>query len=328
MESYTGCRMVDNIVVFLMQLKGIGRKTIYRYFHLESGTYSLGDIREILREAASVTGKVRAPEMRELEKAYEEYKRTIEGSRAQGIRIITYLEPDFPVKLRGIDDPPAVIYTKGDIGCLNEKAVAVIGTREPIEYGARVAENLGYVLGRDGYTVVSGLAHGCDRSGHMGCLRAKGRTAAVMAGGLDRIYPSQHEELAREIVRAGGCLVSEYAVGVKASPGNFVERDRLQSGLSEGIIVVETAVKGGTWHTVAYAREYGRRIGCYVHPEKFISREQVMGNQKLLKEAGTIGIGNDADLHEYRKLIDRKHEELTRVDYVVMAQLSFLVEIR
>ena len=216
-----GCRMVDNIVVFLMQLKGIGRKTIYRYFHLESGTYSLGDIREILREAASVTGKVRAPEMRELEKAYEEYKRTIEGSRAQGIRIITYLEPDFPVKLRGIDDPPAVIYTKGDIGCLNEKAVAVIGTREPIEYGARVAENLGYVLGRDGYTVVSGLAHGCDRSGHMGCLRAKGRTAAVMAGGLDRIYPSQHEELAREIVWAGGCLVSEYAVGGEGLPGEF-----------------------------------------------------------------------------------------------------------
>ena len=211
------------------------------------------------------------------------------------------------------------------MGCLNEKAVAVVGTREPIDYGARVAENLGYVLGRDGYTVVSGLAHGCDRYGHTGCLQAKGKTAAVMAGGLDKIYPAQHKELADEIVRAGGCLLSEYPAGTKAVPGNFVERDRLQSGLSEGIIVVETDVRGGTWHTIAYAREYGRRIGCYKHPVRYSSEKQVLGNRKLLGEKGTIGIENNQDLYEYRKLIDQKHDELVRgSSYVIVTQPSFL----
>lgn len=317
--------MVDNIVLFLMQLKGIGRKTIYRFFHLESGMYSLGDVREIVGEAAAGTGKVRVPDAGELEIAYEGYKRIVERNMELGARIISYLDLDFPVKLRWIEDPPAIIYTMGDPECLNEKAIAVIGTREPVEYGAKVAGNLGYVLGRDGYTVVSGLAYGCDKFGHMGCLQAKGKTAAVLAGGLDKIYPAQHQELAQEIVRAGGCLLSEYPAGVKASPGNFVERDRLQSGLSEGIIVVETALKGGTWHTIEYARAYGRRIGCYIHPEKYASEAQVMGNGKLLTESGTIGIGNNDDLYEYRKLIDQKHEELVRTEkYVVVTQPSFL----
>ena len=324
MKNYAGCMMVDNIVLFMMQLKGLGRKTIYKYFHLEPGVYSLGDVREIVGEAASVTGRVSVPDMWELEKAYESCKRITEQSREQGIRIISYLEEGFPVKLKKIDDPPAVIYTKGDTRCLDEKAVAVIGTREPIEYGAKIAKNLGYVLGRDGYTVVSGLAYGCDKYGHMGCLQANGRTVAVLAGGLDRIYPSQHEELAREIVRAKGCLLSEYPPGVKATPGSFVERDRLQSALSEGIIVVETTVRGGTWHTIEYAREYGRRIGCYRHPEKFSSEKQVQGNRKLLQEAGTIGIGNNDELYGYRKLIDQKHEELVRAEqYVIVTQPTF-----
>ena len=317
--------MVDNIVLFLMQLKGMGRKTIYKYFHLEPGEYSLEDIQDILKEGSAKTKKVSSLSRQELEAAYGKYEQVIENSRKLGIKITSYLDGDFPVKLRKIDDPPAVIYTLGDIGILNEKAVAVIGTREPIDYGARVAENLGYVLGRDGYTVISGLAHGCDRFGHMGCLQAKGKTAAVMAGGLDKIYPSQHKELADEIVRAGGCLLSEYPAGTKAVQGNFVERDRLQSGLSEGIIVVETDVRGGTWHTIAYAREYGRRIGCYKHPVKFSSEKQVLGNRKLLEEKGTIGIETNQDLYEYRKLIDQKHDELVRgSSYVIVTQPSFL----
>ena len=143
--------MVDNIVLFLMQLKGMGRKTIYRYFHLEPGEYSLEDIQDILKEGSAKTKKVSSLSRQELEAAYGKYEQVIENSSKLGIKITSYLDGDFPVKLRKTDDPPAVIYTLGDIGILNEKAVAVIGTREPIEYGARVVREPGKVRGRIGF---------------------------------------------------------------------------------------------------------------------------------------------------------------------------------
>lgn len=317
--------MVDNIVLFLMQLNGMSRKTIYKYFQLENGEYSLSDIQMLIKEAALDTRKISIPSIQELENTYDKYKTIVDRSQELGIRIISHLDRDFPVKFRKISDPPAMVYTKGNIDCLNEKSIAVIGTREPTEYGAKIAEQLGFVLGRDGYTVVSGLAYGCDRFGHEGCLRAGGKTAAVMAGGLDKIYPAKHRELAAEIVEEGGCLISEYPINSRVYQNYFIERDRLQSGLSEGIIVVETDVKGGTWHTIHYAEEYSRRIGCYKHPEKFLSERKTQGNQKLLKERGTLGIANNEDLSEYKKLVDQRHTELMQVDTVVkITQPSFL----
>lgn len=176
--------------------------------------------------------------------------------------------------MRKIADPPVVVYTLGNIKCLNEKSVAVIGTREPIEHGVKIADQLGFVLGRDGYTVVSGLAYGCDEYGHKGCLRAKGKTVAVMARGLDNVYPAKHKELANQIVKSEGCLISEYPVNSKMFKICFVERDRLQSGLSEELIIAETDVKGGTWHTIEYVKEYDRKIGCYRHPDKYMSEKR------------------------------------------------------
>lgn len=317
--------MVDNIVLFLMQVNGMSRKTIYKNFQLEPKEYSIEDIQSLIKEAALSTKKIIVPSIRELEQIYNKYKTIIERSNELGIKIISYLDKDFPTKLRKIADPPAVIYALGNISCLNEKAIAIIGTREPIEYGAKIAEQLGYVLGRDGYTVVSGLAYGCDKFGHMGCLRAKGKTVAVMAGGLDKVYPAKHKELAQEIVETGGCLISEYPVNTRTFQNYFIERDRIQSGLSEGIIIVETDVKGGTWHTIQYAREYGRKIGCYKHPKKYESEKRIKGNQKLLQENDTFGIETNDDLLAYRKLIDQKHDELMEEDTMVeMTQLSFL----
>ena len=240
-----------------------------------------------------------------------------------GIQIVSYLDKNFPTKFRKIEDPPTVIYALGDLSCLEEKAIAVIGTREPIEYGAKIAKNLGYVLGRDGYTIVSGLAYGCDEFGHKGCLAAEGKTVAVMAGGLDKIYPAQNRDLAQKIVETGGCLISEYPVKFKPFKSTFVERDRLQSGLSEGLIVVETDEKGGTWHTIEYAKQYGRKIGCYKHPDQYALERKTRGNQLLLKQKDVFGIENDSDLLVYKKMIDQKHDELMQKDKVVkMTQLS------
>ena len=320
--------MVENIVLLLMQVKGISRKKIYKYFQLKSGEYSLEDVQMMIKEAALDSSQITVPSLSELDVAYKKYKEIVDNSEELGIKIISYLDDEFPIKLRKINDPPAVVYALGNIECLNEKAIAVIGTREPTEYGAKIADNLGFVLGRDGYTVVSGLAHGCDRYGHEGCLRAEGNTVAVMAGGLDKVYPAQHKELAKKIVETGGCLLSEYPVKSGTFRNNFIERDRLQSGLSEGIIVVETDVTGGTWHTIRYAKNYKRKIGCYVHPEKYLSEKMTLGIQKLLKEEEIIAIETNDDLNDYKKLIDDSHMALMKNENILRTtQLSFIEQI-
>ena len=132
--------MVNNIVLFLMQLKGMGRKTIYKYFHLEPGEYSLEDIQDILKEGAAKTKKVSSLSRQELEAAYGKYEQVIENSRKLGIKITSYLDRDFPVKLRKIDDPPAVIYTLGDIGILNVQLFYIFFIKFPL--GSRFQKNL------------------------------------------------------------------------------------------------------------------------------------------------------------------------------------------
>ncbi len=317
--------MIDNIVLFLMQVKGMSRKTIYKSFQLELGEYSIQDIQDIIKQAAWTTKKISIPSLQELAVTYDSYRAIIERSNELGIKIISFLDEEFPIKLRKIADPPSVIYTLGNTKCLNNKAVAVIGTREPIDYGARMARQMGYILGRDGYTVVSGLAYGCDMYGHVGCLQAKGNTVAVMAGGLDKVYPAKHKKLAQEIVESDGCLISEYPVNSKMFKNYFVERDRLQSGLSEGLIIIETDVQGGTWHTIQYAKEYGRKIGCIKHPSEYLFEKKTKGNQLLLQEKETFRIEENEDLVKYKELINQKHDELMKEDTKTrITQLSFL----
>ncbi len=315
--------MIDNIALFLMQVEGLNRKTIYKYFQLENRKYTIEDVRNVIKQASIKTRRIEIPSMLQLEAAHEKYQIIVEESYGLGIQIVSYLDKNFPTKFRKMEDPPTVIYALGDLGCLEEKAIAVIGTREPIEHGAKIAKRLGKVLGRDGYTVVSGLAYGCDAFGHKGCLEAEGKTVAVMAGGLDKVYPAKNRDLAQEIVETGGCLISEYPVRFKPFKSTFVERDRLQSGLSEGLIVVETDEKGGTWHTIEYAKQYGRKIGCYKHPDQYALERKTRGNQLLLKQKDVFGIENDSDLLVYKKMIDQKHDELMQKDKVVkMTQLS------
>lgn len=320
--------MIDNIALFLMQVEGLSRKTIYKYFQLEAGGYTIEDIRDIIKQASGKTKRIEIPNTWVLNDAYNKYQAIIEESYKLGIQIVSYLDQDFPTKFRKMDDPPAVIYAMGDMSCLEEKAIAVIGTREPIEYGARIAKRLGLVLGRDGYTVVSGLAYGCDEFGHKGCLDAQGKTVAVMAGGLDKVYPAKNRELAQRIVETGGCLISEYPVYFKPFRSTFVERDRLQSGLSEGLIVVETDEKGGTWHTIEYAKQYGRKIGCYKHPDKYALERKTRGNQLLLKQKDVFGIENDSDLLVYKQMIDQKHDELMQRDKMVKVEQITLFDER
>lgn len=286
-----------------MQLKGVSRKTIIKSFVLNSGMECNPDvIKEVIMRANIEDKRLKGFSISEIEEAINKADKIIEDSLKQNIQIVTYLDEDYPKRLKTIIDKPTVLYYKGNIECLNKKdTVAIIGTREPTEYGVKIARNVGSSFGKRDYVVVSGLALGCDMYGHEGCLDENGTTVAVMPCGLDTVYPAKNKPLAEKILDKGGCLISEYPIKTRVFKNFFVERDRLQSGLSDGVFVIETGEKGGTLHTVGYALEYKRVVACYNHPSKYLTEPKTFGNQKLIREGKALAVGNDDELEEFRK---------------------------
>ncbi len=165
----------------------------------------------------------------------------------------------YPEWLTEIPDPPPVLYAKGDFAARDHLALAIVGSRRCTLYGQQQAERLAGQLARAGITIVSGLARGIDGVAHRGALQAGGRTIAVLATGVVEIYPPEHEDLAREIA-SHGVVVSESPLGQAPTPGMFPQRNRIISGLSLGVIVVEAARNSGALHTARHAMEQGREV--------------------------------------------------------------------
>ena len=177
----------------------------------------------------------------------------------RGIRPIHLRSDEYPEHLAESPDAPAVIYVAGDLQPRDSNSIAIVGTRDATEYGLQMASMLAHDLASVGVTIVSGLAVGIDTEAHRGALRAGGRTIAVLAGGLDSIYPRQNRGLARQIVESG-CLVSEYRLGMRSKREHFPRRNRIISGLSRGVIVIEAAKKSGATWTVKWALEQNREV--------------------------------------------------------------------
>lgn len=209
---------------------------------------------QLLREDIITRQMDRAASRRaeEIVKACEKYD----------IHYMNRTNPLFPAALAG-EDGPALIYYRGDLSVLdNPKRAAVIGTRTPTPAGKTYAKTIGRTLAEAGYTVVSGLALGCDTAGHRGCLDGGGKTVAFLPGGLDAIYPKTNQRLADEILQNGGCLISEYPPDnnkKNAYPKGyqFVARDRLQAMSSQAVCCSEFDAASGTLHTLKYAKQYG-----------------------------------------------------------------------
>lgn len=176
-----------------------------------------------------------------------------------GATAVTKLDPRYPGRLAEIYDPPPVLYVRGELGPPDQPAVAIVGTRAATAYGRMAAEHIASGLGRAGVTVVSGLALGIDSAAHRGALEGGGRTVAVLASGLDRVYPAQNTRLAQQIAEHGA-LVSEFPLGIKPEATNFPRRNRLISGLASGTLVVEAGARSGALITAAFAAEQGRDV--------------------------------------------------------------------
>ena len=234
--------------------------------------------------------------------AWEQAERTIDACAKHGIRALAVGDPCFPKRLAElqIDGPGRgvslggycpILYFKGATEALNpERAAAIIGTREPTAFGREEARAFGSRLAAEGIVIVSGLARGCDTEAHRGCVAANGAGVAVMAHGLDRVYPPENMNLAAALVAHKGCLVSEYPPGTPPRRRAFGFRDRIQAALADLVIVIETPVRDGTMLTVDYARKQGRRVGCLSHPPGFADELQVAGNLQLLSENSRVTV--------------------------------------
>lgn len=190
-------------------------------------------------------------------------------ARQKQVQIITYLEEAYPALLREIPDSPAVLYVKGDLKVLENPCVGLVGSREASIYGLTTAAQLSRELAEKGFTIVSGLARGIDTASHKGALQAKGKTVAVVGCGLNHVYPAQNKNLFEEIAQSGA-VVSEFPFDCAPLAHNFPRRNRIISGLSLGIVVVEASEKSGALITADFALEQGREvfavpgpIGCF-----------------------------------------------------------------
>lgn len=296
--------MDSQSILALLNTPGVGRRSVQQIL-ARNVTLDLclpRDLRELLIETRT-SSKASVPSIVDFERGCSEAMRVIEDAETQGVKIISSHDSRFPPQLRSIPDPPVVLYIKGELSALAPPAIAVVGTRDPTSFGAAAAERLGASLGAKGFVVVSGLALGCDTAAHEGCLQSHGITVAVLAHGLDYVYPAKNRKLASSIIDGGGALASEYAPGTKPRSSYFVERDRLQSALSLGVIIVETDVEGGTMHTAGFALKQKRRLACLVHPPKFAAAEKTRGNQKLIKESGAFPLEKKDDLDAFIALL-------------------------
>ncbi|MFM8633798.1 MAG: DNA-processing protein DprA [Planctomycetia bacterium] len=184
---------------------------------------------------------------------------TIDLCRSRGIDIVVAGDPRYPGLLSRIDDPPSILFVRGEFRSCDALAVAIVGARHATVYGLRVAEQLAGGLARAGYTVVSGLARGIDAAAHRGAIKAGGRTLAILGSGVLSVYPPEHEGLAEEVI-AQGALVSELPPLCEPTTGTFPQRNRIVSGLSLGTIVVQASERSGALITARLAGEQGREV--------------------------------------------------------------------
>src|SRR5713101_562138 len=205
--------------------------------------------------------------------------------REFGATVITAESPLYPRQLREIHAPPIVLYVWGDLTGRDQHAIAVIGSRRTTHYGMESAKKLSYQLAYAGLTVISGLARGIDTAAHQGALAAKGRTVAVIGAGLAKLYPPENAVLAEKIRSGNGAIVSEFSMAVEPDRQTFPMRNRIISGWSHGILVVEAGLNSGALITSAQALEQGRSV--YAVPGH-INAPSAMGSNRLIQQGAKL----------------------------------------
>lgn len=296
------------LLLVLSQIRGIGVAKLNKVITYSKEnpnlkiSISYNEVNDLFDELQSIRPKDFNQDMYEV--AERKASSIYEKEKLLGINIISPLDSSFPSYLKLMDikqRPPAILHYKGEISCLNGLTIGVIGTRDNSPHAALMGPPLVKYFCDNSFTIVSGLAKGCDTIGHAEAVKNRKPTAAFLSAGLDDIYPKENQVLSNQILDTGGVLVSEYEIGRPMNKSYFVERDRLQSGASLGLIVLESGIKSGTMHAVNACKDQKKPIGClYTHElEKYNlgSHEKFQGNKFIVNNLGGV------------KLIDRESIE-------------------
>lgn len=293
---------MENIILTLLSIPRIGRKSVDLFIkEIKENPKDEKDIVSIFENIKNYNKKINIPTLENVKIAYEKANKIVSLSKEQNIKSIDILNKNFPQKLKHIENPPQILFYKGNYNAvINENTVAIIGSRKSYKESEKNAYEISKRLSIERYSIISGLAIGCDTYAHKGCLDSKGMTVGVLSNGLDRIYPAQNRELAENIIENNGCLLSEYPIGFSSFKKNFIERDRIQSGLSLGTIVIQASIKSGTMHTANFTLQQNRALFCFDIDES--------GNKFLLENNKAISIKGKED-------IDKIRYELEKVKY-------------
>ncbi len=225
-----------------------------------------------------------------------------------GNHALTIQDLNYPAQLKEIDNPPPVLFVRGNIDLLRQPQIAIVGSRNPSTQGLQTALEFAETLAKFGFTITSGLALGIDAASHQGALKASGHTIAVAGTGLDRVYPARHKELATEIVK-NGALISEFPPGTTAKANHFPRRNRIISGLCLGLLVVEAAKQSGSLITARLALEQNREV--FAIPGS-IHNPLARGCNALIREGAKLVETTDdifEELGEYNQIHEQTHPE-------------------
>jgi DNA processing protein len=225
----------------------------------------------------------------------EDLDKELEQSRRLGLKIITLEDKDYPENLKNIPGAPIVLYVKGGLKPEDKLSIGIVGSRRASFYGLTNAQKLASELSGNGFTIVSGMARGIDTYAHRGALKADGRTIAVIGSGFNRIYPEENIELAEEISK-NGAVVSEFPINTEPFKQNFPRRNRVISGLSLGVVVVEAARNSGALITADFALEQGREV--FSLPGK-VDSDNSFGTNELIKQGAKLVSCVDDILEEF-----------------------------
>jgi DNA processing protein len=218
-------------------------------------------------------------------KSAELAREEIAGAAEAGVALVSLEDPCYPPRLKEIYDPPLILYVSGNLEALTKPGLAMVGTRHPTPYGSGMAERLACDLARQGLVIISGMARGVDTASHRGAISAKGKTIAVFGTGVDVIYPKENSRLSEQILALGGALISEFPLGTFAAPQNFPIRNRIISGMSVGVLVVEAAEYSGTRITARCALEQNRDV--FAVPGN-VTNKNSWGPNTLIKQGAKL----------------------------------------
>ncbi|KLI39732.1 DNA-processing protein DprA [Brachyspira hyodysenteriae] len=275
---------IKTYLIALNQIDKVGDKRISELInHYESVENIFDDKEENIRELLEKKFKSQIGNFDKNE-ILDKANTIVEKSKNYGIGILSLFDEDYPFNLKQIDNPPYILYYKGDLKKLRRNAIAIVGTREPTNESRKYSFELASKLSSLNISVVSGMAKGVDREAHLGAISSHINTVAVLGNGIDNVYPSENLQIYNKLSEKG-LIVSEFEIGRKPDRMNFPRRNRIISGLSYAVVMVEAASKSGALITVDYALNQGRDVYIAPYDEK---KSCYFGNHKLYKDGAKI----------------------------------------